>query len=86
MNWRDILKKDIEVGSEFEKVWFRKKPQQETVTRTPEQQDKINIFSRIRGVTPEQAVSWLYQNNWKMPQDTLIAYKRTPSGSDAAAM
>ena len=82
MNWKDILKTD----EEFEKFWGRKKPQQETVTRTPEQRDKINVFSTVRGVSAKQAASWLYQNNWKMPQDTLIAYKRTPSGSDAAAM
>ena len=76
--WKEILKIDIE------KVWpFPKKPQQTTnePSRTAEQQDKINVFSRGRGVSEEQAARWLYQNNWKMPQDLKIEYGRTPSGS-----
>jgi len=76
MNWKDILKieEDIEKGWSFPK---KDKGQQPVTTEyTPEQKDKINVFSNVRGVSAEQAASWLYQNNWKLPRDVLVAFQQ----------
>ena len=76
-NWKEILKVDYE---EIEKGWpFPKKNNTQphvTIEYTQEQQDKINAFSTARGVTAKQAGNWLTQNNWNLPQDALVEFRR----------
>ena len=67
-----ILRDKTQKSADMEKLFGSRKKNQytyQTPQLTQEQKDMIDAFMTTRGVSQEQARRYLYQNNFKPPQD-----------------
>ena len=77
----------ISKSADMEKLFGSRRKNQNTYQApqlTQEQKDKIEAFMRTRGVSREQARRYLYQNNFKLPQDvkSVMSHYRIKKSKD----